>query len=125
MMYTIFIFYITELYSTTECIRSQKEKTRTRFQTTEPYTHQMQDEIVELSSVYKQEDKEHLFLHDMDLLLDTYRTSGYSDYFLRSLQASISSQTKKESEFSKPQVLYINGFSLGVNQTVICLPQCS
>lgn len=60
----------------------------------------------------------------MKLLLDTYRTHGYSDYFLRSLQASISSITKKESEVLKPQVTYVtinNGFTLDLNQAVVCL----
>lgn len=103
-----------------------KSTTTSRYQTTEPYTHQMHEDITELLSFYEQEDLQHQFLQDTELLLDTYRTSGYSDYFLRSLQASVSLVSQRKKEIPKQQVTHTNGFSfVDLNQTISCMPQYS
>lgn len=88
--------------------------TKNAYQVSEPYSHDLHEDFKELYSVYEEENITSQFESDSRLLLDVYRSAGfYSDYFLRSLQASISLVSQGESEITKQQVVCdSNGLTL-------------
>ncbi|XP_031549164.1 uncharacterized protein LOC116286724 [Actinia tenebrosa] len=102
-----------KLLTTLDCVRSQTAITKNAYHVQEPYTHELHKDFQELYSVYQEENITDQFQSDSRLILDVYRSAGFSDYFLRSLESSISLVSQGQSRISKEQfVCESNGLNL-------------